>query len=85
VADVRGYRPVYTHDAITVYPKSGGERYLLNNLFKKPLLILLKLPEKHHSLVISMKISSEAKISATFSQMAARVLMSTFLPVLIFP
>lgn len=26
VADVKGYRPVYTHDLITVYPKSGGER-----------------------------------------------------------
>lgn len=26
VADVKGYRPVYTHDLISVYPKSGGER-----------------------------------------------------------
>lgn len=26
VADIKGYRPVSTHDAITVYPKSGGER-----------------------------------------------------------
>lgn len=27
VADIQGYRPVLTHDAITVYPKSGGERW----------------------------------------------------------
>ncbi|CRL01931.1 CLUMA_CG015311, isoform A [Clunio marinus] len=26
VADDQGYRPVFTHDPITVYPKSGGER-----------------------------------------------------------
>lgn len=26
VADSHGYRPVFTHDQITVYPKSGGER-----------------------------------------------------------
>lgn len=26
VADARGYRPVYTHEPITVYPKTGDER-----------------------------------------------------------
>ena len=26
VADVKGYRPVFTYDLIPVYPKSGGER-----------------------------------------------------------
>ena len=26
VADVKGYRPVNTHDPITVYPKSGDAR-----------------------------------------------------------
>lgn len=26
VADMKGYRPVHTHDLISVYPKSGGER-----------------------------------------------------------
>jgi hypothetical protein len=30
VADSRGYRPVYTHDPITVYPKSGPERFEKN-------------------------------------------------------
>lgn len=27
VADMHGYRPVFTADLITVYPKSGGEKY----------------------------------------------------------
>lgn len=26
VADMKGYRPVFTADLITVYPKSGGEK-----------------------------------------------------------
>lgn len=26
VADIKGYRPVYTYNVINVYPKSGGVR-----------------------------------------------------------
>jgi hypothetical protein len=33
VADSRGYRPVYTYDPITVYPKNGPERYVINPKF----------------------------------------------------